>query len=65
MAMELVTFTIQAATLMRDDTMVDVAAGQSLKIETTPSGEEVLNTECPEGKVWSARIIVEITETDA
>lgn len=65
MAMELVTFTIQAATLMRDDAMVGIAAGQSLIIETSPGGSEVLDVECPTGKAWSARIIVEITETDA
>ncbi len=28
-------------------------------------GEEILNETCPVGKVWVARVIVEITETDA
>ncbi len=43
-----------------------VVAGQRLKIETTPAGEEILNVECPAGKVWNViRVIVEITETDA
>lgn len=41
-----------------------LAAGQSLRIETTPNGIEVLDTECPAGKVWSVRVIVEVTETD-
>lgn len=40
-------------------------AGQSLKIETSPGGEELLNRECPVGKEWLVRIIVEIEETDA
>lgn len=44
---------------------ITVLAGQSVKIETSPGGEEILDVECPEGKSWSVRIIVEITETDA
>jgi len=39
---------------------VPITAGQSLKIETTPRGEEVLDWECPAGQTWSARIIVEL-----
>jgi len=46
-------------------TGIEVAAGQSLVIETSPGGGEVLDVECPTGKVWSVRVIVEITETDA
>lgn len=42
-----------------------IAAGQSLRIETSPDGEEILNVQCPVGKSWTARIIVEITETNA
>lgn len=42
-----------------------IPAGKSLKIEITPNGEELLDAMCPPGKVWSARIIVEISETDA
>lgn len=41
-----------------------LVAGQSVKVETSPGGEELLNVECPAGKAWSARVIVEITETD-
>jgi hypothetical protein len=44
---------------------ITIAAGQSLKIETSPDGEEVLDIACPVGKAWNARIIVEIDETDA
>ncbi len=42
---------------------VEVTAGQSLKIETTPDGTEVLNVECPEGETWNAQVIVQITVT--
>jgi len=39
-------------------------AGRSLKIETSPGGEEILDEECPVGKAWVARVSVEIIETD-
>ncbi len=42
-----------------------IAPGQSLRIETSPDGVEILNVQCPAGKAWRARVIVEITETDA
>jgi len=44
---------------------VAVAAGQSLKIETSPDGGEVLDAECPAGKAWSVQMGVTITETNA
>ena len=43
----------------------EVAAGQSLKIETSPDGEEVLDEECPVGKAWAVYVFVKIVETDA
>lgn len=42
-----------------------VAAGKSLKIETTPDGEEILNSTVPAGKVWEVTVVVSLTETDA
>jgi len=42
-----------------------VVAGQSLKIETSPMGEEILDEECPIGKVWSITVGVVINEADA
>jgi len=42
-----------------------VAAEQSLKIETSPSGVDILDVQCPEGKVWMATITVTIEETNA
>jgi len=43
---------------------IPVPAGRSIKIETSPGGEEILDVECPVGKSWSVRVIVEIDETD-
>lgn len=42
-----------------------IAAGQSLKIETTPGGADILDAEVPAGKSWSAYIEVKVIETDA
>ncbi len=44
---------------------IAIPAGRSLRIETSPDGEELLDEMCPPGKLWTARVIVEITETDA
>lgn len=44
---------------------ISITAGQRFTIETSPGGAEILDEECPVGKVWSVRVIVEITETDA
>jgi hypothetical protein len=43
---------------------VEVTAGQSIKIETSPGGEEVLNAICPPDKKWVVKITVNVTETD-
>ena len=43
---------------------VVVSAGQHLKIETSPGGEEILDEQVPDRKQWSVRIIVEIEEED-
>ena len=54
-----------AGTIKAGHEAVAVSAGKSLKIETSPDGEEVLNAECPAGKAWSVQVDVTITETDA
>ena len=43
---------------------VAVTAGQTLKIETTPDGEDVLEKVCPEGETWDVRISIEINIVD-
>lgn len=42
----------------------DLLAGQSLKIETSPNGEEILNIEVPVGKKWTVIISAFIREED-
>lgn len=41
-----------------------MAAGKSLKIETSPEGEEILDVEVPAGKAWVATVNVHVVETD-
>ena len=41
-----------------------MAAGKSLKIETSPSGEEILDVEVPTGKAWQVTVNVHVVETD-
>jgi len=43
---------------------VDISAGKSLKIETFPNGEEILNATVPAGKKWTAYLNLTIKETD-
>lgn len=45
--------------------VVQVEERQSLVIETSPGGKEILDEEVPAGKVWEAKVWVEITEHDA
>jgi len=42
-----------------------MAAGKTLKVETSPQGEDLLNEQVPAGKVWTVVVSVSITETDA
>jgi hypothetical protein len=45
---------------------VSAVAGQSLRLETSPDGEEFLNLECPAGKKWETiHVSIVIHETDA
>jgi hypothetical protein len=55
---------IKRTDLIGDDDF-DLNAGQKLKIETSPNGEEILDVEVPVGKKWSVHVAVTISETDA
>ena len=60
------TIPAQAAGLvMAGHETVAVTAGQSLKIESSPDGDEFLEIACPPGKAWSVKLDVTITEADA
>lgn len=39
-------------------------AGQSVKIETSPDGESILDGIVPEGYEWACKVWVEITEVE-
>jgi len=43
----------------------NLSAGKSLKIESSPQGEEYLDVTVPEGKSWTVHIHLTIVETDA
>ena len=42
-----------------------VTAGKSLKIETSPRGDDIMDEEVPDGKKWDVSVSVQVTETDA
>jgi hypothetical protein len=62
--MELST-TQQTGTSYYGEQSFSIAAGQSLTIETSPAGEDILDTETPGGKVRNVFIKVIISEVDA
>ena len=55
-----------ATVTMAGDGSIQLSAGQSLKIESSPAGEELLNTDpVPEGKVYNLSVSVRGYESDA
>jgi len=65
MAIELTTEALPARTQKQGSDIFTLAAGKSLKIETSPGGSEYLDAEVPAGKSWQVTVSVHITETDA
>ena len=65
MTIELSETVVTSKILKVGDDNFQVTAGKSLKIETSPSGMEILNVIVPEGKVWRVTAYVSIVETDA
>ena len=57
--------TYRPGTVRDGSAILDIEAGKSLKIETSPQGEEVFSGEVPAGKVWRVRISLYIEEMDA
>lgn len=55
--------TVRRDELIGDDDF-ELASGQSLKIESSPGGEEIINVEVPVGKKWQVHIAVIINELD-
>ena len=48
-----------------DTVVVEVPAGKTFKVETTPDGEEILIGLVPVGKKWRVAITLSIVESDA
>ena len=64
--MDLVTVDNPATTkITGEQTEITVTAGQSIRIETSPGGEEILESVVPIGKTWTLAVNVNIDETDA
>lgn len=40
-------------------------AGQSVKLETSPAGQDIIDEEVPAGKVWRVYLSITINEEDA
>jgi len=56
---------VSAKTVLDGFDEVDLGAGKSLTIETSPSGEEILDETVPIGKTWHVYLSISIIETDA
>lgn len=44
---------------------ITLPPGKTMKIETSPDGEEIMNETVPAGKQWTITVGVHIVETDA
>lgn len=62
--------TIQKATFQHKNASyraagnIEVAEGQTLKVESSPGGEDIFQDTCPEGKHWHVNVILFIEEHD-
>lgn len=65
MPITLTTESVPASTHKRGYDDVSMSAGQHLKVETTPDGEELLDAVVPAGKAWNVIVNVFITESNA
>ncbi len=63
--MQLVVNSRPASKKLSGEGKFELGAGQSIVIETSPGGREVLSAECPAGKTWSVTVSVSVDETDA
>lgn len=63
--MELIDNSVIAQTRYTGAAQVTMLAGKSLKIETLPVGEEILNVTVPAGKSWAVAMQIVVVESDA
>ena len=62
--MQLNTFSTPAKVQLAGQGSYAVVAGQTLKIETSPQGEDILEASPPAGKKWTVSIKVNVEESD-
>ena len=63
--MELFSKSLPARDEMTGIATFDIPAGKTLKVETFPAGEEIINRVVPSGKKWSVWINIDIVERNA
>lgn len=63
--MELLPTLASGARVLRGSGSVTLTEGQTLKVETTPMGEETLDAAVPAGKEWLVNVIVDVVESNA
>jgi len=63
MAITLSTESLPARTSKQGSDQLTLTAGKTLKIETTPDGEEILSATVPAGKTWTVTVSVHVLET--
>lgn len=63
MALEIVDTSQSATTRKTIRGIEQVAAGKTLKIETSPDGIDILELTVPAGKSWEVHFSIEIVET--
>ncbi len=61
--MELRTESRVALTNKTGVTAINLSAGQHIKIETGPQGQDILNVTVPAGTKWIVELLVKIKET--
>jgi len=65
MPLDTIELVVTPRKVLAGDFPFTVTAGQTLKVETSPAGEDIYEDACPAGKVWAVRVYIRITETDA
>ena len=64
MAFDLIPDHVEAKSRFQSSGNVVLAAGQSIRIESTPGGQEFLDWTAPPGKVWTIDIGITVHEED-
>jgi len=65
MTIDLSELNVTAKDVFTGDDTFELVAGKSLKIETSPDGDDIYEGEVPAGKKWNVTVFLKIEETDA